>query len=68
MNQDGCVIVRECEECHVELMDTERRRRCKSCKRLVCTWCFYYLHSLPRAKFTRKLVLRNIVHERDLCI
>lgn len=37
-------VIRECETCHVEFMDGERRRRCRTCKRLLCGGC-YHVHS-----------------------
>lgn len=34
----------ECEDCHEEMMDSERRRRCGSCQKLVCAWCWGHIH------------------------
>lgn len=42
--------IRECEDCHDELMDSERRRRCKHCGKLVCGWCLHHVHGLPCTK------------------
>lgn len=50
MVQDDFVI-RECEECHEEMMDSERRRRCGRCGKLVCGWCFNHIHSLLIGRF-----------------
>jgi hypothetical protein len=39
-------VIRECEDCHDELMDIQRRSRCKNCGKLVCSWCFGHAHAL----------------------
>ena len=51
MNQADFVI-RECEDCHDEMEDNERRRKCPRCKKLVCGWCFNHVHSLPVSNFS----------------
>lgn len=40
-------VIRECEDCHDEMQDCERRTRCKKCGKLVCGWCYNHVHSLP---------------------
>lgn len=37
-------VIRECEDCHEEMMDSERRRRCNKCDKLVCAWCWGHIH------------------------
>jgi hypothetical protein len=39
-------VIRECEYCHEEMMDSERRVRCRKCRKLCCRWCFHHVHSL----------------------
>lgn len=46
MNQSDFVI-RECEDCHEEMQDSERRRRCERCDKLVCAWCYHHAHNIP---------------------
>ena len=40
-------VIRECEDCHDEMQDSERRRRCKHCGKLICGWCLNHVHGLP---------------------
>lgn len=39
-NVDG----RECQDCEDPILDFERRRKCKRCKKLVCAWCYHHVH------------------------
>ena len=65
MNQNDFVI-RECDDCHDELEDKERRVRCKRCGWLVCRWCYHHVHSLPQPH-TAEIRLRALDQARKLC-
>ena len=46
-------VIRECEGCHDEMADGERRRRCKHCGKLICGWCLNHVHAYVREEPSR---------------
>jgi len=51
MNQSNFVI-RECEKCHREMQDSERRIRCKRRVILICQQCFVVARKEERVNET----------------
>lgn len=50
-------VIRECEDCHEEMMDKDRRRRCKSCRKLVCAWCWGHIHGFTSHGIVRGFLM-----------
>jgi hypothetical protein len=38
--------MKTCEDCEDEIPEHQRRRKCKSCGKMVCAWCHHHVHEL----------------------